>query len=154
MDSGTACVYTGHRSSRNILSVPPKSSPGNVPLALSDPSEPGPSHPLPPDLRERSSTPPERLESDVLDKVMPVPSPDASVVERARDATVNALPPTVSSFTILPSIHLQAIHRPLQMPLSVIPPERVQVSSIAPNDLDMILYVFFLSRKLSWDRGS
>ena len=44
---------------------------------------------------------------------------------------------------ILPSTHFQTIPRPLRVPLSLIPPEHMQVSSIAENDLDMTLCVFF-----------
>ena len=52
--------------------------------------------------------------------------------------------PTVSSFTVLPSVHFRIIPRPLRVPLLLIPPERVQISSTARSDLDMILYVPFL----------
>ena len=52
---------------------------------------------------------------------------------------------TASSFTILPSVHFQTVPHPLPLPLSDIPPERLQVSWVSGNDLDMTLYVVFFS---------
>ena len=48
--------------------------------------------------------------------------------------------PTVSPFT---SIHFRTMPWPLQIPLSLIPPEYVEISPVARNDLDMTLYVLF-----------
>ena len=51
--------------------------------------------------------------------------------------------------TVLPSIQFRTIPRPLQVPLSLVPPERVQVSPIAGGDLDMTLCVLSVSGFLS-----
>jgi len=45
----------------------------------------------------------------------------------------------VSSFTVLPSIHFRTIPRALRVPLLLVPPEHVRISSTARSDLDMIL---------------
>ena len=64
---------------------------------------------------------------------------------------------TVSSFTVLPSIHPRIVPWPLQVPLSLIPPERAQVFPIVGGYLDMTLYALFgsyistMSRKLNHD---
>ena len=71
------------------------------------------------------------------------PSSDVAVVRRTCGAMECAPRPTVSSFTVLPSIHFRTIPRPLQVPLLLIPPERVQISPIAGGDLDMTLCVLF-----------
>ena len=71
------------------------------------------------------------------------PSPGVSVVQHTHHATECVPSPTVSSFTVLSSIHFRTIPRPLQIPLSLIPPERVQISPIAGGDLDMTLWVFY-----------
>ena len=92
-----------------------------------------PSPPLTP--YEQPLVPSSRVRSEIV----PDPSSDLSVVGRTHDTTECVL----SSFTILPSIHLQTIPRPLPVPLSLIPPERVQVSSNSGSDLDMTLYVLF-----------
>lgn len=92
--------------------------------------------------------------SHARDQVVPdrSPPPGALVVRNIHDTTGCISRPTVSSFTILPSIHFQTIPWPLQVPLSIIPPERVQVSPIAGGDLDMTLYVLirFSSFHVSW----
>ena len=88
---------------------------------------------------ERALVPSSHLRGEIeLD-----PSSDVSVVQDTHDTTECVPCPLVSYFTVLPSIHFRAIPRLLQVPLSLIPPERVQVSSIAGNDLDMTLYVLF-----------
>ena len=68
---------------------------------------------------------------------------DVAVVGNAHATTGYVPHPAVSSFTVLPSIHFRTIPRSLRIPLSLIPPERVQISSIAGGDLDMTLYVHF-----------
>ena len=72
------------------------------------------------------------------------PSSDVSIVRHTYNTEGCAPRPTVS-FTVLPSIHFRAIHRPLHVPLSLIPPERVQISPIAGGDLDMTLCVLSIS---------
>lgn len=94
---------------------------------------------------EQSSTSTERhprdLSTHLYDETVSYISSDVSVVQKHPGTTKCAPRLAVSSFTILPSIHFR-IPRPLQIPLSLIPPEHVQVSYIAGNDLDMFLYVF------------
>lgn len=72
------------------------------------------------------------------------PPTDVSAVWNIDDTTEYLPRNTVSSFAVLPSTHLRAIPRPLPVPLSLIPQERVQISPTAGGDLDMTLYVFFL----------
>jgi len=86
--------------------------------------------------------PPPAPSSRVCGGMVLGPSPSSSVVWYTHDTMECVLRPP-SSFTVLPSIHLQAIHRPLRISLSLIPPERVQVSSITGGDFDMSLYVLF-----------
>ena len=117
-------------------------------LACQNSSESASSLPPPPPLApcERPLASPPRVHSEV---VLHPPS-DVLAAWNTR-ATAECVPrPTVSSFTILPSIHFRTIPRPLRVPLSLIPPERVQVSSVAEGDLDMTLYV--LSRFLNSHR--
>ena len=102
-----------------------RGQPGGLPfLICSDSNESAPSLPLSPAPCEQS----------------PI---DVSVVQKARDITKCDLGPTASSFTIFPTIRFQTTPGPLRPPFSLIQPERLQVSSIAGSDLDMILYVFF-----------
>ena len=92
-----------------------------------------------------SLTPHERpLEpsSSVRGEVALDPSPDL-VVQDIHSTTECVPRPTVSSFTVLPSIHFRRIPRLLPVPFSLIPPERVQISSNAGDDLNMTLCVFF-----------
>ncbi|KAF9779631.1 hypothetical protein BJ322DRAFT_1168073 [Thelephora terrestris] len=134
-DRGAACTYDGSRSDNNVTLRPSRSPPRDVlALALSDSGDPGTSLPPPFDLHERPLTAPERL----LWKY----SADRSVVKRASGATEYPPSPVVSPLTTLPSTRFQTIPRPLQMPLLDIHPEHAQVSSVALNDMDMILYVF------------
>jgi len=78
----------------------------------------------------------------VHDEMLLGPSSDIRVVQDIHSTTKCFPHPTVSSFTVLPSINFQRIPWPLPVPLSLVPPERVQISS-AGSDLDMILYVVF-----------
>ncbi|KAF9642933.1 hypothetical protein BDM02DRAFT_3264295 [Thelephora ganbajun] len=73
-------------------------------------------------------------------------SSDVELVRKTH-GTAKCLPrPIISSFTILPSIHFQTISHPLRMPLSLIPPEHVQVSGVAGSDLDMTFRLRSLCR--------
>jgi len=77
--------------------------------------------------------PPPRLapSSHARGEIVLGPSSDFSVVRHTHDTTECVLRPTVSSFTVLPSIHFQTVPWPLQIPLSLILPERMQISSVA-----------------------
>jgi len=77
---------------------------------------------------------PRELSSPPHNEIVPPPSSETSVVYDAEEC---ASRPVRSPFTILPSIHFSKIPRPLRMPLSLIPPERVQVSCVSWSDLDM-----------------
>jgi hypothetical protein len=129
-DRVAACTYERSRSSANISPRLPRSPTKSSKFVYF--------HHVPPDPHERPSTPPERLESPhVLDEAALVLSPSTSAVEKAHGVTECPPPLITSSLTILPSIHFQRIPRPLPLPLSVIPPERKQVSWVSENDLDM-----------------
>ena len=123
-DRVAACTYKGSR-----LATP------------TDPGESGSFNPISHDLRERSLKSPKQLEwkppPDIaLNKVVPVPSSDALVVNYP-------LRPIPSSPTVLPSIHFQTIPHLIRIPLSDICPDHLRVSHTAGTDLDMTLYVFF-----------
>ena len=86
---------------------------------------------------------------DSSEPAPPLPAPhkqppaDASVVQNV-PGTMERIPcPTVFPLIVLPSTHFQTVPRPLRPPLSLIPPEHLQVSGVAPSDLDMKLYVLF-----------
>ena len=114
-------------------------------ITCQNPSEFASSLPPPQALApcEQPPTSPPRVHNGVVLR----PSSDVSAARHIH-ATTEYLPrSTVSSFTVLPSIHFRTIPRPLRVPLSLIPPERVQVSSVAEGDLDMTLYVFPRSRQ-------
>ncbi|KAF9779636.1 hypothetical protein BJ322DRAFT_369328 [Thelephora terrestris] len=129
-DRVAACTYERSRSSANVSSRLPRSPTKSSKFVYF--------HHVPPDPHERPSTPPERPESPhALDEAALVLSSSASAVEKARGVTECPPPLITSSLTILPSIHFQSIPRPLPLPLSVIPPERKQVSWVSENDLDM-----------------
>jgi hypothetical protein len=128
---GTACKYEGSRSSGNVPPTPPMSQSEDA-LAGSGSSESG--------------------SSRSLEKVDLVPLSDVSVVQKTLDVAEWLPRSTGSSFTILPSVHFRAIPRPLHIPLSFIPPERVQISWVSGNDLDMTLCVFSL-RFLKFSSG-
>ena len=96
--------------------------------------------PPPITLYERPQVP----SSHVHNAVVQGPLSDDLVVQHTHDTTKCIPHRTGSSFTVLPSIHFRTIPRPLQIPLSLIPPERVQISPIAGGDLDMTLCVLFL----------
>ena len=85
---------------------------------------------------------PQDFSPHIYDEIPLGPSPDVSITQKAHDTAKYIPRPIVSSFTVLPSIHFQPIPRPLRPPFSLIPPERVQVSSVAESDLEMTLYVF------------
>ena len=126
-------------ANRFSLSEPLTSPPSDISF-LTWPNSSGPASSLPllPPLAqdERSLAPSSFVH--VLDS-----SSDIPVVQDIH-STVELVPrPTVSSFTVLPSIDFRTIPRPLQVPLSLVPPERVQVSPIARGDLDMKLFVLF-----------
>jgi len=112
---------------------------GTPHLAWSDPGESASSPPLQPPLApyERSLASSSRVHGRALG-----PSPDVSATQDIH-STGYVPRTTVSSFTILPSIHFRRIPRPFPVPLSLIPPERVQISSNAGGDLDMTWYVLF-----------
>lgn len=141
---GAACKYESSRSNGGISSAPQTSPPIDVLLPWFDFREPGPPNPLSVGSRKRSLAPPEQLE-EPLPLVLEIAAPDPSLEGSAPQNTlgVTERPPssTVSSFKLLPSIHFQTIPRPLHIPLSLIPPERVQVSWVTGSDLDMTLYV-------------
>ena len=142
-DRVASCAYGRLRSSGNTTPGPIRSPSRDItPLALSDSSEPSSSHSSSLGLRERSLTPPEQPEREPsphsLDEVVPVPPSNALVVGKAPRPTDHHPHPTIFSFTVLPSIHFQTVPRPLHVPLSDIPPEYTQVSSIAGDDLGMV----------------
>ena len=86
----------------------------------------------------------------MLEEVEPVPLSDSSAAGKVLDIVGCPWHP---AFAIIPSTLFQTIPRPLQMPLSLIHPEHMQVSWVSASDLDMALYVFPLRlRKLSSDR--
>ena len=94
--------------------------------------------PLAPTTRPSRGTPSRRHAG-----IVHGPSSDAPAPLNLHDTTESVPRPTASSFTVLPSIHFRVIPPPLQVPLSLIPPERVQISPIAGGDLDMPLCVLF-----------
>ena len=114
---------------------------GTLHLTWSNSSESASSLPPPPPLApyERSLA----LSSRVQGEMALDPSSDVAVVQDIQSTTECVPHPTVSSFTVLPSIHFRRIPRPLLVPLSLIPPEHAQLSSNAGGDLDMTLYVLF-----------
>ena len=137
--SGTPLPAWSKSSESDLLLPEPLTRPsGATLLTLSDPSESTPSpHPPPPLApRERSLAPSFRARG----AGMLGPS---LVARDAYDITKRVPRTNVSPFTVLPSIHFRTIPRPLQIPLSLIPPERVQISPIAGSDLDMTLCVLF-----------
>jgi len=102
--------------------------------------------PSPP--REQPSTVrlPWELSPRIHNELVPRPSSDVSVVRKPQDTVKRVPPPAVPSFAILPSILFQTIPRPLRIPLSLIPPEYMQISDVAGDDLGMTLCVFFVSQ--------
>ncbi|KAF9779633.1 hypothetical protein BJ322DRAFT_370638 [Thelephora terrestris] len=138
-DRIATCTYEGFRFTSNGLLV-----------ASPDSSESRSSRSLHVDLPKRSSMPPEQLERGrsllVLDKVVPVPLSDAPAGEKPPAASVCPARSTPSPFTVLPSIHFQTIPRPFRTPLSVIPPECMQLSGVAENDLDLSIRLNALCR--------
>jgi len=115
----------------------------NIPLlTLSDSSESASSL-LPPPPPRAPYERPLAASSHVHGEMVLGPPSDFSVARHTHDTTECLLRPTVSSFTVLPSIHFQTIPPPFPVPLSLVPPERIQISSNAGGDLDMTLYVIF-----------
>ena len=144
---GATCKYVRSASKNNLSpSKRPTSTPKGVFLARSNFNAFDSSHPLSLDFHERPPTQPEHFGREppppIHEKIVPVPSSDAS--DTVKTLSVMRCPPRPikSSFSILPSINFQTPPRPLQIPLSLIPPERVQVSWVSGGDLDMTLYVF------------
>jgi len=120
------------------LSEPLIRSPFGVPQPTwSGSGKPGPSLTPLPTPCERPLTPSPRVRRER----MLGPLSDVSTMRNIPDTTERVPRPVVSSFTVLPSIHFRTIPLPLQLPLSLIQPERVQVSPIAGGDLGMTLYV-------------
>lgn len=141
-DGGAACKYERLQGSRPSANSPPRDSLKNVPRPLQpDSSDSGSSYSPSLDPRERSLTPPKKPERQpsppVLEKSTLVPSTDVSVL--VVGGTKRSSHPISSAFTVLPSINLQTIHRPLHIPLSLVSPEHTQVSFAAGSDLDMSL---------------
>jgi len=91
--------------------------------------------------------------SHIHDETALDPSSGVSVVQDIHSTMACVPYAAVSSFTVLPSIHFRRIPRPLPVPLSLIPPERVQISPNAGGDLDMTLYVLFGFSTLTWPWG-
>ena len=121
--------------------------PPDIPLvSWSDSNEPGPSLPPPLAHCERPLTPTAQLPwgppPRAHGEIGPGPPSDVSVLRNIHDTTERVPHHTASSFTVLPYIHSRTIPRPLPVPLSLIPPERVQISPVAGADLDMTLCVF------------
>ena len=124
----------------------PVTRPLDVPLLTWPDRNKPTSFPLPPP----SPTPYERAlvsSSRLRGEIELDPSLGVSVAQDTtdtHDTTECVSRPLVSSFTVLPSIDFRAIPRLLQIPLSLIPPERVQISPITGGDLCMSLYVLRL----------
>ena len=121
-------------SPRSDLPVLSRSNPTKSDLPPSLPPAPFEGRPSKPKARLPRELPPA---SHIHDSIAPCPSSDVSVVRYIHNATKRVPHPVPYSFTILPSIHLRTIPRPLQIPLSFIPPEHVQVSRVAGSDMDM-----------------
>ncbi|KAF9779641.1 hypothetical protein BJ322DRAFT_368458 [Thelephora terrestris] len=113
------CTYERSPSIGIVPPRPLRSRPGKAPLLAP------PNSIIHPDPCERPPPPPR------------VPSSSVSVITKPRAATECPPSPTVPSLTTLPSICFQTIPRPLSQPLSVIPPERLQVSDASGCGLDM-----------------
>ena len=115
-----------------LLTWPDSSESASLPSSLA-PCE----RPSPPTAR-----PPWELSPRIYNQIGPRPSSDVSVVQSTCGITERVPRLTGSSFTILPSIHFHTIPRPLRIPLSLVPPEYTQVSSVTESELDMTLCVF------------
>ena len=144
--SGTISARTSpSQTSVDWFSEPPTSPSPELPLLTwSDYSESA--SPISPSVapRERPSKPTTRLlwepSPRIHNEVALVPPSNVSVVQKIHVERVPRR--NGSSFTVLPSIHFQTIPRPLRVPLSFVPPEYVQLSSVAEDDLAMSLCVF------------
>ena len=156
-DGGAECTYelrqqphpagTFQTSFAYTSPGPPTGTPPGG-LLLTFPSSRESASPIPLSLPpcERPSTLTVELSRElsprIHNEVMEGPTSNVSVAQEIHGAMECIPPLTGSSFTILPSIHFQTIPRPLRVPLSFFPPEHIQVSSTARNDLDMTLCVF------------
>lgn len=151
---GAACKYEGSRSRDNPPLKPPTPQRKDA-LAGPDSSESDSSRSPSVDANEKPLVPPYQSEREIPPlipgRANPAPSLDGSL--KGLGIAEWSLCSTESSFTTLPSIHFRAIPRPLGIPLSLIPPERVQVSRFPGSDQDMSLCVFSLRlRKFSSGR--
>lgn len=146
-NKGAECTYEPQRRPRPTTFVfahrfsGPQIGPPSDLLALSSSSESTSSTAPPLALPERHSTPTLRLPWELSPRTLN--NIGSSVVQKSRGTTECVPYLTGFSFTILPSIHFRTIPRPLRVPPFLIPPERMQISSIAESDLDMTLCVFF-----------
>ena len=133
---GATCAYKESRP-KNAPSEreSPLSPPGVTLLTQSTPSEPAFSRPPSPGPSEMSS----KLPVLTYDQVSRACPPDTSIREKAPTGPLSR--PTTSSSAVPPPVHSQPISRPLQTSLSLVHPQRTQVSGTAVGDLDMTLYV-------------
>lgn len=156
-DRGTRCTYepqqrsrpTAPKPSTNRYPEPQTGPPSDLLLTRSDSNESSHSPPPSSAACERSSSPTVRLlwelSPRIYEQIGLGPPSNVSIVQNVR-GTAECVPRLAGfSFTIPPSTHLQTRPRPLRVPLSLIPPEYAQVSSIAESELAMTWYVFFSS---------
>ena len=152
-DKSAECIYESRRRPRPIptTQVPtggfswPPIGPPTLLLTWSNFSEPTP--PLVPSLTPCEQPPPLtllpwELSPRLYNQIGLGPLSDVLAVQNTHGQVEHAPHPAGSSFTILPSIHFQTIPRPLRVPLSLVPPEYMQVSSIAKSELAMTLCMF------------
>ena len=144
------------QTSVDTFSGPPTGTPSEVLILSSSRESTSLLSPSLPSCEQPSTSTPElpwELSPRIYNEVVVCPSSNVSAVQEIHGATECVPPLTGSSFTILPSVHFRTIPRPLRVPLSFLPPEHVQVSSIARNDLDMTLCVFIWLIKSTRYRG-
>ena len=138
------------RTSADARSVPLTSPSDPAPPTWSDSSETS-SLPPSPDPHERPSTLTVQhlweLSPCIYDQLAPCVSSGVAIKQKVHDTT-KCDPRNVTSFTLLPSIHFQTIPRPLRIPLSLIPPERLQVSGDDGSDLGLSLCVLSLGEQI------
>ena len=131
-------------------------SPNTPLLTWSNSSESTSSLSPPPARCERPLTPTTQLPWGFISRpqggIGLAPSSDALVAQKVYDTTECDPPHTVSSFTVLPSVLFRTIPRPLPVPLSLVPPEHIQISPVAGGDLDMTLYVVVVFLLLEFRR--
>lgn len=139
-------------SQTSILGPPSAESqihpPSHIPLL----TWPNHSEPVPSLLQKPTAAHPRQEPplNALIEIVLGQPS-DVSVVQKTHNTMEHAPLSTASSFAVLPSIHFRPIPLSLRVPLSLIPPERVQISPIAGGDLEMTLCVI-LTPGISPDR--